>query len=334
MTLDNNLKTNRSCSADILKGIGIILVVMGHVTHDMPLKNWIYAFHMPLFFLLSGIFFKPTFDNWKKSSKRLLMPYIVFAILSFVYWRFIEMKFRPLPNGFDANMHVLDIFWQTREFRFNVPLWFLPCLFIVQSIGCVLFSKVKNWRITLGITVLWLLLASLIHCDVNAMWVNESFYAFTFFGIGYLIGRECFISTENYLRNVSRNIYIVLAIFPLIGVWFLHTRNDMMGSSYPNGYFLFFVIALVCIACCYIISAKLSMNKWLMWLGTNSLAIMCIHEPLKRILIVVFSKILHMKVLAVRESIPLSILITCVTIAAIVPICMFINKKCKWVLGR
>ena len=84
MTLDNNLKTNRSCSADILKGIGIILVVMGHVTHDMPLKNWIYAFHMPLFFLLSGIFFKPTFENWKKSSKRLLIPYIFFAIVSFV----------------------------------------------------------------------------------------------------------------------------------------------------------------------------------------------------------------------------------------------------------
>lgn len=332
MTLDNNLKTNRSCSADILKGIGIILVVMGHVTHDMPLKNWIYAFHMPLFFLLSGIFFKPTFDNWKKSSKRLLMPYIVFAILSFVYWRFIELKFRPLPNGFDANMHVLDIFWQTREFRFNVPLWFLPCLFIVQSIGCVLFSKVKNWRITLGITVLWLLLASLINSHVNAMWVNESFYAFPFFGIGYLIGKERFISTEIKLRSFS--IYIVLAILPLIGVWFLNTRNDMHGSSYPNGYFLFFVIALVCIACCYIISAKLSMNKWLMWLGTNSLVIMCIHEPLKRILIVIFSRILHMEVVAVRESISLSIFVTCVTITIIIPVCMFINKKCRWVLGR
>jgi fucose 4-O-acetylase-like acetyltransferase len=334
MTLDRNLITNRSCSADILKGIGVILVVMGHVTHNVSLDNWIYAFHMPLFFLLSGIFFKPTFENWKKSFKRLLIPYIFFAIVSFVYWRFVEMKFRPLPDDFDVNMHVFDIFWQTMEFRFNVVLWFLPCLFIVQSIGWVLFSKVKDWRIALGITIFWLALASLIHCNVKSMWVNESFYAFPFFGVGYLIGKERFISTEEYLRSVSRNIYIVLAILPLIGVWFLNIGNDMQICSYCNGYFLFFIIALVCILCCYVISSKLSMNKWLMWLGINSLAIMCIHEPMKRILIVVFSRILHMEVQAVRESISLSILITCVTIAAIVPVCMFINKKCKWVLGR
>lgn len=51
---------------DTLKAFGIILVVMGHVFHDSDsiVSHFIYAFHMPLFFLLSGVFF----DYDKKNS--------------------------------------------------------------------------------------------------------------------------------------------------------------------------------------------------------------------------------------------------------------------------
>lgn len=42
---------------DVLKGIGIILVVIGHTSMENPLVKWIYVFHMPLFFALSGYMF-------------------------------------------------------------------------------------------------------------------------------------------------------------------------------------------------------------------------------------------------------------------------------------
>lgn len=35
---------------DVLKGIGIILVVMGHIYSNSIIFNWLYSFHMPLFF--------------------------------------------------------------------------------------------------------------------------------------------------------------------------------------------------------------------------------------------------------------------------------------------
>ena len=45
-------------SLDILKGIGIILVVVGHmIGNQLYIRPWIYAFHMPLFFMLSGYCF-------------------------------------------------------------------------------------------------------------------------------------------------------------------------------------------------------------------------------------------------------------------------------------
>ena len=36
---------------DVLKGIGIILVVIGHIYSNQTIFNWLYSFHMPLFFL-------------------------------------------------------------------------------------------------------------------------------------------------------------------------------------------------------------------------------------------------------------------------------------------
>lgn len=39
---------------DVLKGIGIILVAIGHIYHNQVIFNWLYSFHMPLFFFAAG----------------------------------------------------------------------------------------------------------------------------------------------------------------------------------------------------------------------------------------------------------------------------------------
>lgn len=44
---------------DIAKGIGILLVIAGHLfAYRGPISRWIFSFHMPLFFILSGICYK------------------------------------------------------------------------------------------------------------------------------------------------------------------------------------------------------------------------------------------------------------------------------------
>ena len=321
----------------MLKGIGIILVVLGHTTHNDELGSWIYHFHMPLFFFLSGVFFSPTIQGLVKRVRQILIPYLIFGVLSFIYWRFAEMRFRPLPENFDANMHFFDLFWQTEQFRFNVPLWFLPCLMIVQSVGTVLFRFIKNQKVLIATVISWVLIANGIHVSSTAMWVNESFYAFPFFALGYLIGKERYMNIESCLSRKCDWLYSILAVMGLITIWLLSTRNDMMSSSYSNGYGAFFLIALVCIMCLFALLEKIRSGKIisiLTWLGVNSLIIMCLHEPLKRIIIVVFSKLLGMETEVVRESIVWSILMSCLIVFLLVPVCLFINKKCRWVLGK
>lgn len=67
---------------DIAKGIGITLVVMGH--NDFSLispfaHKLIYAFHMPMFFFMSGMFFKPDMSFWafaRRRFDRVLRPFL------------------------------------------------------------------------------------------------------------------------------------------------------------------------------------------------------------------------------------------------------------------
>ena len=77
---------------DIAKGLLILLVVIGHVQQNEPftlLKQFIYTFHMPAFFIISGILFdksrtanKKFFPYVKKKIYTLIIPYFFFEILS------------------------------------------------------------------------------------------------------------------------------------------------------------------------------------------------------------------------------------------------------------
>lgn len=78
---------------------------------------WIYSFHMPLFFILSGYLIAdkltvPCYSKYfKKKFKSLIIPFILFRIALILYWWVVESGFRKLDLG---------------------PIWFLPILFSIE----------------------------------------------------------------------------------------------------------------------------------------------------------------------------------------------------------
>lgn len=66
---------------DYIKGIGIILVVIGHTTSIGDIwKTWIYTFHMPLFFCISGYLFKHN-RPITSMAQRLLLPLLIYMLI-------------------------------------------------------------------------------------------------------------------------------------------------------------------------------------------------------------------------------------------------------------
>ena len=109
---------------DIAKGIGIILVVLGHGM--FPLHSLIDSFHMPLFFVLSGMFIhfnKYTVKDYVfKKFKRIMVPFCIYTAL---YWSSNVLLGIEQPTGM---------------------LWFLYTLFVSISlyyiIGTFLPAKI------------------------------------------------------------------------------------------------------------------------------------------------------------------------------------------------
>lgn len=85
---------------DWCKGIGILLVLLGHTLRTDVSLVYVYGFHMPLFFFLSGLVCNEKKYNWKSFLKSrfntLIIPYIVFYLLTWLYWLFIERSVRPI----------------------------------------------------------------------------------------------------------------------------------------------------------------------------------------------------------------------------------------------
>lgn len=74
---------SRDTVLDITKGIGIIFMVLGHMHFsDDVFNKYVYAFHMPLFFIVSGMLFnekKTVKETVISRARSLLIPYISFG---------------------------------------------------------------------------------------------------------------------------------------------------------------------------------------------------------------------------------------------------------------
>lgn len=93
-------RNKRLIYIDIAKGIGIVLMIIGHcgIDNHPYIKNIIYCFHMPLFFIISGYFFKVRENKEciKNIWNRLIKPYIITCGVIIFYKIFRQIIARKL----------------------------------------------------------------------------------------------------------------------------------------------------------------------------------------------------------------------------------------------
>ncbi|MCD8369726.1 MAG: acyltransferase family protein [Clostridiales bacterium] len=135
------MHSSRIPEIDIAKGFAIFLVILGHiVTIHHTLFRWIFSFHMPVFFFLSGMTFRPERyhcirDYISAKGRRLILPYLIITFAAFL----ICMA-RPdyrLPVITDGWRHQLKwIFWYAQPQNLYVgQIWFLVALFMAELIS-------------------------------------------------------------------------------------------------------------------------------------------------------------------------------------------------------
>ena len=187
---------------DTAKGICILLVVLQHISNYVQISYFMEAdfltFRMPLYFILSGLFFK-TYEGLKgfaiRKTNKLLIPYVFFYIVFGVIipvtvyhvWGFKLFKY--MDYGYIRGLG--NIFSERRVC--NAVIWFLFCLFQVN----ILFYLLKKLSDRFLKPTLWLLLFSgmigllgmvLSLFSINLPYfIDSSFSALPFFAFGYFL---------------------------------------------------------------------------------------------------------------------------------------------------
>ncbi len=127
---------------DLAKGVCILLVVIGHCGVRVPIFG-MDMLRMPLYFILSGLFYKDYggFLNFLvKKTNKILIPFLFFYLLAYIPYYILEY-IRPGLIQTEAR-GLLDVF-NNRQF-FNGPIWFLLCLFWANLMFCFITLNVKR----------------------------------------------------------------------------------------------------------------------------------------------------------------------------------------------
>lgn len=160
-----NLINNRHDWVSSLRAVGIVLVVLGHTLGiNEGVEKYIFSFHMPLFFFISGLVLTPTrlSQTWADAVRhyglRLLLPYLLFSLLTYLPW-----VLGTRHHGADAALGVEA--WRPLIgtlygigvdgwLQHNAMLWFFPCLFVAHLVFRMVHELVKGWGQYVVIAVL------------------------------------------------------------------------------------------------------------------------------------------------------------------------------------
>lgn len=127
---------------DCMRGILILLVAWGHITHYY--LEYYNCFYMGAFFFISGYFYNSQ-TNLRvlmlKRAKQILVPCFTLGLVIYIINEFAKGVLRDSEDG--ITLHKLAFYC------INNPYWFLPCLFLAQMLQCLIIKLCKNNSIVL-----------------------------------------------------------------------------------------------------------------------------------------------------------------------------------------
>lgn len=280
------MKKERIEFIDLAKGVCILLVVAVHILPWFGERfSFLSCLRMPLYFCLSGLFYKG-YGGFRrlalKKVNKLLVPFIAWYLIGYVVYyagRLIS------PSG-EASFHILDILY--RNEIFNLPIWFLLCLFWSNLLYSIICRLLKKWYLRLAGVLLvasvgWIMM----ECEVfNLFYFGTSMTCLPFFYMGYALKRTALL----YPTTNKKRDFIIMAL--CLGV---ATLLVFIPSTPPRlGYYKNVVDAgtpLQIYACsAFFVVGVLLLCKFVnrvpfvSWLGRYSIIVLVVHGWLGEIL--------------------------------------------------
>lgn len=244
-----DLSRQSSCRidwVDWMKAIGMYLIILGHF-YSVG-EKFIYVFHVPLFFVISGFLTKKESDErvfWRKLWYNLVIPMLLMAVANFVYHSILQL--------FMGAFSFVDCYWFVRNTVFGMVsgfdmLWFVYTLIVLK----IFYQYCLSTKLFYSLIPVMLVLAYIYHNvghSTTLFILNEpnSFInictAYPFFALG-LMSRDY----KNMLNGLSNKIKLISFVAcGLLLIALCGTYNGYVGmycADYGGNIFLFLLGAV------------------------------------------------------------------------------------------
>ena len=316
-------EASRDHAIDTAKGILIIMVVYAHCFTDGILHDFFFSFHMPAFFVLSGITASLS-GEMNKPTKQVLLRMLVRIGVPFLFFEFLGAVQFFIRFGFKQNLFGLLFNALIMQCN-NIVDWFLYALFFAKLLNrFLLFLCTKAFHqkaadyVYLAISLILLVVAVVIPMPKNDFLgiLRTTLISHAFLASGYVLA-----SFYQKKRTVWGLVSLVLAL--ALSLW---------NMDCPDIYELRFGYPAVFLCAAFLgsygvlqISERWSC-KVLRWLGYNSIIIMGTHIPI--LLIARF--ISH----TVAPTLWIRIADFFIILSLEIPIVYLIRKKAPFLIGK
>ena len=338
----------RSKLIDMAKGVGILFVILGHISlTPSALKIWIYSFHMPLFFACSGLTFSISkYSDYgafaKAKIRSILIPYFCLGITLWALSLLFNISRQLFQgNSIEVNLNIWRVFLSLllghRLHRYYFSLWFLCVLFFSELIfyffvkyerqGSLYYAAIAC--VSLGVQYLvfkcvqgWFLSLDLIPT-----------------GIAFLAMGKMFRKLEESRPMACRKIWqipiaLVLSILTTALNYRISGRTDLYYCRIGNPV-LYGLSAMIGSWFVFLVLTHLGELRITEYFGRNSLVTYAYQNsfciPVAKYITDVTSDHIHL----VSGDITLQwLMIICLTLLISTTLIEIINRSFPWMLGR
>lgn len=256
-----------------------------------PVDGFLSSFRMPLYFILSGLFFKP-YDGFvgfcKRKTNKLLIPFVFFYMATSVP---ITNLLSVIGDNEQQISGVESLYaFITKEYFSNLPIWFLLCLFWVNLLFYGLYTAAKRMTksdrafvavisaLSLGCGAIGYLM---FYYKVN-LWayVDSTFTSIPFYCFGFLLRKYTNILTFNapnkwLLPLLVVGCFVLTYVFKGSVTYMSNTYNTSPVVAFLGG--VFGTLAVLFLS--KMIGRLPFVSHW----GRYSIIILCTHMLLMRV---------------------------------------------------
>ncbi len=269
---------------DVARGAVILLMLVGHSNAPKILTQFIYGFHMPFFFILSGYLYNH--EKWeirglksllRTKFKAYMIPYFILCGINIA----LEFVASIISGGFEIEYveeGFSDICWALYSYSTrarmgtSTPLWFLPCIFL-STVFVYLIFKIKRAEYRISVLVMaWVINIGLNVAKVPLLpWhLGIALAGASFMFLGFYI-RKYF-----YRIEIGGSGVLIAFLFLIYVICTLETGKTDMNLRNFGRYPMLFIIGSTAMSVCvlWLFKTRIGHSDFLRFFGKNTIVVM------------------------------------------------------------